>query len=186
MTLEERKKEILEKMENFKKHGIRTDTKETCRFQDLIGQTTFNTIFKIYESFTQDQRRTFLWACSCTLSPESCEEIIKQTTIRVQRKAMMAEFEEWMEERSVSLDKREVEILEREKVFDACRKSYWKRMQALKAENKKLKADNQQYKVLNEEAYQTNKTLCYHVRQLKGDLSRFHALKNLLKEMKEG
>ena len=189
MDIELRKEKILEKLDDFKKNGVRTTTKtsmqEICNFQDLIGTANYKEIFEIYESLTQEQRRTFIWVCTCTLSPESCEEIIKQTTIRIQRKKLYEECDLYVEDQMKSVNKRELEIREKESVFDACRKSYWKRLNQLKKENTKLKNENEQYKQANEDMYQTNKTLGYYIRQLKDDVSKFHALKDLLKTIKE-
>jgi hypothetical protein len=179
MTIETRTKEILKKLDDFKKNGIRTDIKEVCHFQDLIGTADYKTIFEIYESFDQPNRRTFIWACCCTLSAESCEEIIKQTTIRIQRKAMMVEFEEWMEERSVILDKRESEIAEREQVFDKCKKSYWRRIRELKDERSDLTRGHRHLRKANEDLCQENIRLRREVYKM----FKLNKLKNILREL---
>lgn len=124
-------------IETFAKNDITHDSKDnrfqdTLDFQDFVGRMNNTELFDFYKDLDQNQRRTFIWACTCTLHQDTAVDVIKSTTVALERHRLYDEFE-------TDIGQKEDNLFKREQTFRDCKKPIHKKIASLKSEIESLK-----------------------------------------------
>jgi myosin heavy subunit len=181
MKLEDRTLEVEELMNHFRLHGIRSDgkLKDVCRFQDLIMQSNSVEWKSMYQSWDQAQRRNFLWCCSCTLSPETMEEIIRHTIISVMRTAELDNLSEHWDEALKKIADREHAVMVREKYADELEEDLEKQKQYVRDAGVVIEA----LKNINAQKESDNITLASLLGEARYMIKKWETMRDLMKEL---
>ena len=125
-----------ELLKSFKDNGISQNAKDarfalTLDFQDFIGHMNKVELTAFYKDLDQNERKNFIWAVSVCLSPDSLIDVLKSTTILLERERLYDDFEQEFSER-------DQKAFERERTFEDCKKSIYKKIRSLKNEIRDL------------------------------------------------
>lgn len=130
------KDELIGLLNHFRTFGVSHDPSngldKTLRFQDIVGHANKDEIFEAYLELEKPDKRTFLWASSAALCPETAESIIIYTTVRQLRKA---EIENLNDEISKEWEKVDAET----RKVEGAKKSFHKRLKHQKDEMANLR-----------------------------------------------
>lgn len=137
-------KDGLRLLDEFRRNGITHDAKDkqhvnTLNFQDFVGRMTNDRLFSFYDGLDTDQRKTFIWACTCTLHYDTAIDVIRATTGRIERKRLYDEFDKYATEREMTLYKKQ-------QTFEDCKKSIHKKIANLRSEIEVWWSQNQSLK----------------------------------------
>ena len=124
-------------LKQFKDYGISHEASDerfqhTLDFQDFIGHSSQPELTQFYKDLDQNERKLFIWACSVCLSPDSLIEVLKSTTILIERERLYDQFEK-------DIEKRETGLFLKERAFDDCKKSIHKKIASLNSDIQDLK-----------------------------------------------
>ena len=102
----------LEMIRDFRKHGISHEPGKgldaVLNFQDIIGRSTPREITEFYRTLDNiDDRQSFFWAISRTLDFDSFIQILKSTTILMERERLYEDFDKDCLKREMALSKAE-------------------------------------------------------------------------------
>ncbi len=127
-----KREEILEALKTFRTEGIlrahKEGLKKILRWQDLIGTSTKEELYELYEALPLQHRETFVWVNTSTLSFDMALDILKWTTLRSAKKKALEDVDKYFEEQQAELDKRELFLIERERAFQESKKSVYRRL----------------------------------------------------------
>jgi len=79
-----------------------------------------------YKDLDKMDRQTFIWACGCCLAQDSFIDIIKITTIRIERERLYDDFNK-------DCTERETGLFQKEQNLQDCKKAIYKKIRTLQS-----------------------------------------------------
>lgn len=145
-----------------------------CELQDIYAHSGYNELAEMFMECKD--RKLVLCSVYNTMGYDEVERLLKYFAKQKGEEIVNRE----MEARLESLNKREIELLQKEQTFKDCRKSYWKRINKLQTKLDKTLKDNKEGERIITNLTHDNIDLRRKLKEYQEKAEKFDTIKNSL------